>query len=570
VPADKRVDFVPGSGVSGLTVPGMDLEAIMKAHAAEWAAFLSQWLGGLNCRNASLSWWSYRSTAKNLLSSPLGQRLFEVLAVREAVTRLAGRLEVCGATPGQMEAIAGLLRFNSIPVGGAAYRLRGVRRVWQRIEGLMRQAQQAMRVWLGFAFSSASNWRGVQLCLFTYADTARRPNIDGYFGALHDLAGKLRPELRIGHAAYVYAPYRSRLRELQQVDGARTFALFSLLQPLDLVRALAAAARALFPRPVLAGEAGTAFRALAPLLEEALVEDVKVGGYLHNLLVYRAVQRLVERSDVRMLVYPYENKSLEKALLLGARASRPALPIIGYQHTSITRRHLTLRFEPGEAAVTPLPDRIVTVGQVTRSYLERHGNYPAGIFVTGCALRQAWDAVLPRAPRPGKPPRVLLALSSSRAELVEAVAFVRSAAERHALEVGIRPHPNFPLTLLPADLRAWIGESATDFSGTPLAQNLEWCDAVAYVSSTVALEALMRGRPAVNLRLSDAIDPDPLLEPAALTWKVDSPEGLIAALAELRDLDGEAFAQRQSASIEKMKEYFRPISNEALAHFLPG
>jgi hypothetical protein len=570
VPADKRVDFLPGSGASGLTVPAVDLDAIVKAHAAEWTALLSEWLGGLNRRNASLAWWAYTSSAKNLLSSPLGRRLFEVLAVREAVTRHADRLEVCGATPGQMDAIARLLRVDFVSVGGAAYHLRGLRRAWQRIEGLLRQAHQALRVWLGFAFSSANNWRGVQLCLFTYADTSRRPGVDGYFGALHELAGALRPELRVGHAAYVYAPYRSRLRELQQVDGGRTFALFTLLRPLDLACSFVEAARALFPRADLAGEAETVLRALTPLLEEALVDDVRVGGYLHNLLAYRAVRRLVERSDIRMLVYPYENKSLEKALLLGARASRPALPIVGYQHTSITRRHLTLRFEPGEAAVTPLPDRIVTAGQVTRSYLERHGNYPAGIFVTGCALRQAWDASLPRAPRPGKPPRLLLALSSSRAELVEAVAFVRSAAERHALEVGVRPHPNFPLTLLPAELRAWVTERATDFSGTPLAQNLEWCDAVAYVSSTVALEALMRGRPAVNLRLSDAIDPDPLLEPAPLTWKVDSPDGLIRALAELRDLDAEAFAQRQHASIEKMKEYFRPISNEALAHFLPG
>jgi len=542
----------------------------MKARGAEWTALFSRWLGGLNRRNAGLSWWCYTSSAKNLLSSTLGRRLLEVLAVREAVTRHAGRLEVRGATPGQMEAIARLLRIDSVPVGGASWHLRGLRRAWQRMEGLLRQAHQALRVWLGFAFNAAGNWHGVQLCLFTYADTLRRPGVDGYFGALHALAGALRPELRIGHAAYVYAPYRSRLRELHATDGARTFALFSLLGPLDLACALVSAARALFPRADLAGEEGTVFRAVEPLLKEALVEDVRVGGYLHNLLVYRAVRRLVERSDIRMLVYPYENKSLEKALLLGARASRPTLPIVGYQHTSITRRHVTLCFEPGEAAVTPLPDRIVTVGQVTRSYLERHGNYPAGIFVTGCALRQAWDAALPRAPRAGQPPRVLLALSSSRAELVEAVAFVRTAAQRHALEIGVRPHPNFPLALLPAELRAWLAQSATDFSGTLLAQNLEWCDAVAYVSSTVALEALMRGRPAVNLRLSDAIDPDPLLEPAALAWRVDSPDGLIAALAELRDLDGEAFAQRQHASIEKMKEYFRPVSNEALAHFLPA
>jgi hypothetical protein len=575
VAANARVDFVSGSRASGVIVraesPGgaapLDLQALIKARAHEWTTFFSQWLATLNRRNAGLHWWAYTSTAKNLLSSPLGNRLLEVLAIRELASLHRGRLEVEGATPGQMDAVAALTRGDGVAVVGSAYRWRGLRRMLRLADGLLRQLQQAMRVWFGFAFSAAAAWRDLDLCLFTYVDAPRRAGADGYFGPLHTLLTELRPQLRVGHAAYVYAPYRRRLREFRRVDGERTFALFGLLTAADLASACWRSMRALFPRQALAG-ASPSESALAPLLEECLIEDVALGGYQHNVLVHHAMRRFVAKSTVTTLIYPYENKSLEKSLLLGARAGKPGIRLIGYQHTSITARHVTLRFEPGEADITPLPDRIITVGEATRKHLERHGNYPRGIFQTGCALRQVWDAVLPR--NRHQPPRLLLALSSSRSELVEAVAFMRTAAQQFSLEIRVRTHPNFPIALLPADLFAWVSNDATDLSGTDLAGNLLWCDAVAYVSSTVALEALMRGRPVINLRVSDPIDPDPLLETAPLAWKVDSPGKLADVLRQVGELSDEEFSRRQNQSVEKMKAYFAPISTDGLSPFLPS
>jgi hypothetical protein len=575
-----RVDFVgPGSRDTGLTilasVPNrteslrIDLQSIIKSNAGEWTGFFRRWLGELNRRNAGLEWWAYTSTAKNLLSSGLGSRLFEVLAFREVLALHQGRFVVSGATPGQMDAIAGLLRDQAVEVGGSAYRWRGWRRAIQRTEGLLRQFYQSVRVWLSFGFIRGPAKLDIELCVFTYMDAPRRGGVDAYFGRLHQFIKNLRPDLRFAYATYIYAPYRNRIRELARVADGDAFPAFALLTSGDFLRALYRAIRALFPGYPLSSELRRE-RALVPLLEESLIEDVRVGGYLHNLLVYYSMQRLAAGSAIKALIYPYENKSLEKALLLGVRAGKPSIEVVGYQHTSITPRHVTLLFEPGEAEITPLPDRIVTVGEITRRYLERHGCYPTGIFATGCALRQAWNYPLPRDKGRARCPRVLLALSSSKAELLEAVSFMRSASEAHGLEVAVRAHPNFPLSLLTADLRAWVTDKANDLSGTELADNLQWCDAVAYVSSTVALEALMRGRPVVNLRLSDAIDADPLIEPVPLAWKVESPKALADVLSLLRELHDDDFAARQAESITKMRDYFRPISNEALRHFVPA
>ena len=571
----QRVCFLraPGSRRDSNPVligDSVEINRIIRSKAEQWTRLFASWIAGLNRRNACLGWWAYTSTAKNLLSSPLGTRFMEALAVAEIARQASGTLYVCGATAGQMETIRALLRPDGIAVGGPAFSQRWRAKAGRWLEALLRVLQQAAGISIAFLGKRLqASERPLDICLFTYVDSARHAGVDSYFGRFMRLLEDCRPGMRARYAAYVYAPYRSRLRELAALDGEEIVPLFHELSLVDYVASARASSAALFPGRHRLSAGGPLDLALQPLLREALIDDVRVGGYLHNLLIHRAVRRSVRRTCVGTLIYPYENKSLEKLLLLGAREGRPGIATVGYQHTSITRRHITLLFEPGEAEVTPLPDRIVTVGDITRRFLEGAGRYPPGIFFTGCALRQQWEAPLPRRMASAGPFRLLLALSSSRRELQEAVEFVRAALDiDQEMNIGIRPHPNFPLAALPAGLRRWIEAHASDLSGTPLRENLAWCDSVAYVSSTVALEALMVGRPVVNLRLSDAIDPDPLLEPAPLAWKVSSPGELLAVLRSARALDDVDFGSRRDATIERMKAYFRPHTPEAFQAFL--
>jgi hypothetical protein len=212
---------------------------------------------------------------------------------------------------------------------------------------------------------------------------------------------------------------------------------------------------------------------------------------------------------------------------------------------------------------------VVTLGDVTRRYLEAQGRYPTGFFVTGCALRQRGGTPLERRSGEAKS-RLLLALSSSRQELVQAVALCRSAVEHGGVELAIRPHPEFPLALLPSDLRAWTRVSGRDVSGTALSDNLQWCDAVVYASSSVALEALARGRPVINLRLADLIDADPVLNPLDFHWQADTPAMLAAAANDIVALDSAEFDRRRRQALAYVDEYLRVPSPAALAAFLPA
>jgi len=234
--------------------------------------------------------------------------------------------------------------------------------------------------------------------------------------------------------------------------------------------------------------------------------------------------------------------------------------MVGYQHTSITPRHTTLLLAAGESSITPLPDYVVTVGDVTRRYLEEHGNYPPGLFLTGGALRQVWRDPVARLDPRNRPLRVLLALSSSRAELRDAVKLSKGLAEEGIeFELGVRPHPEFPVSTLPRDLQLWIQEYAQDLSGTPLHENIAWCDVTVYVSSTVALESLMLGKPAINLRLSDPIDPDPVLESDLVRLRASSPAELAAAFKSIVEMTDEEYARHRSYAIAYVRNYLRPF-----------
>jgi surface carbohydrate biosynthesis protein (TIGR04326 family) len=306
------------------------------------------------------------------------------------------------------------------------------------------------------------------------------------------------------------------------------------------------------------------------LLAEAFRWDVAKGGYFYNLLVYKAMRRFAQQQAPKRLLYPFENKAIEKLLLFGVREACPTCRTIGYQHTSITPRHTTFQFAPNEAQATPLPDLVVTAGDVTRRHLEKTGNFPRDMIATGCALRQRYSqSIITHDTADAEPIRILLALSSSKFELVKAIEFMRSVKSLSAqLEIGVRPHPEFPMSLLPEHLRTWVSAQAMDFSSSSLASNIEWCTAAAYVSSTVALEALMQGKPVINLDLGEIVAPDPALDPPPLWRRVSTPQGFLTALDSLRTASPQEKLSDRNVTTRYVQSYFRPPTADAIRVFL--
>jgi len=553
----------PDSGIETLSAD--ELLARWSGNAVDWFA---GWLGQLNARHAALHWWTYSSTSKNFLSSALGARTLQLLALRNLARSGRYRLiVVLGATPGQMRSGSRLLQ-PEFKVTLPSALGPGLRNLAAHALAIGRVIYQAARIRGAFRFVTAPPETQRDVILFTYLDGEFSDGWDRYFGNLADLIRQQRQDLRTACVAYVYTPYRQRMDDMRARTTEPYLPLYGFLDNSKLLRALARSIAATFGLDKYTSGMDAEAAAMANLLKEALIEDVSKRGYLHNLLVHHATKRMVRALSPSRVIYPYENKSLEKALLLGARAASGSIRLIGYQHTSITPRHIGLRFETEEATRTPLPDRIVTVGSITRDYLEQSGNYPPGLLAAGCALRQAWTAPLPQRPLAAAHPRILLALSSSIGELVSAVEFMRDVKTRlPGIEVGVRPHLNFPLTVLPPSLRDWVRNHAIDFSGSPLQENLAWADVTAYVSSTVALESLMLGRPVIYLAI-DPGNPDPLLGNPRFRWTAANTDEFVAALNALANMDAVRQETERDAALDYVRSYLTPKSPQAIAQFL--
>lgn len=543
-------------------------ELILKwsGEAPEW---FSDWIGELNERNADLRWWAYASTAKNWLSSALGSRVLEVLAIRNlAHSGQYRHIHIRGATDGQISSMSRLLRpAFSVRLPGAMYL--GIKGFFRHVLAILRTIFQAIRIWAAFQFLRRNNRQGHQdIVVVTYVDGPLESEWDRYFGDLPTLIREQAPSKRIVYVAYVYTPYRKRLQDISSVSPTPYIPLFQFLNAGDLLRAVGQTIGATFLRHANLGTSNVHAEAMKDLLKEALMEDVSKRGYLHNLLVYFSTVRMTRELSPKTVIYPYENKSLEKELLIGVRTASATTGLIGYQHTSITPRHIGLQFGKNEAARTPLPDRIVTVGNITRNFLESTGNYPAGMLVTGCALRQVWEAPLPQKPFALERPKVLLSLSSSIGELISALAFMRQVKERlPGLELGVRPHINFPLRTLPSELLGWVNRNAIDLSGTKLHENIAWADHTVYVSSTVALESLMVGRPVIYLKI-DPSNPDPLLGNVRFRWYAENVDEFLGALSSFAKLEASQIDMLRNEAIDYVRNYLAPKSREAVASFL--
>lgn len=519
------------------------------------------WLGALNISHASPQWWAFTTSAKNLLASRFGNAVFELLALKLLLDDSAlPRIGVVGAGTGQV-AVMKRLAANS----AVGLRVVDLRRDRASRQGplRMRLFAQALR-WLGWwaRWFRPARSRNIasDVHVLTYADAGWRDAGDAFFGDLAALLARRSTPQTCLHHAYVHGDPAEVVPRFSQARVFHYAPLFAELRAADFPAGLAeglAAVGAIERYGAVPGLEGLDF---GPLLVESLRQDVAGGAYLAVRLARRAALRLAQRMRPAVFLYPFENKAMEKMILLGLREGFAACRIVGYQHTSVTPRHATLLFAPREAAATPLPDRIVTVGDVTLRYLSQHGNYPPGLLNGGFALRQKQRSPYERRPQ-GTPVRLLFALSSSELELAEAARWV--VALPPDWSIALRPHPEFPLSRLPAALHAAVAARLENVSGS-LEDSLRWADVVAYASSTVALEALMAGRPVVSMDLGEALDVDPVLEPVPLHWRAASPDELSAAVQAAVALSDEEFVRRRAETRAFVARYLAPASETGL------
>ena len=232
-------------------------------------------------------------------------------------------------------------------------------------------------------------------------------------------------------------------------------------------------------------------------------------------------------------------------------------------------RRTNFILSPYESEVIPLPDAIITMGEITKDRLEKNGWAIPTKLQIGCALRQADSFSLRSSLQRGRIVRnILVAFATSLLEYVLTLSFLHEAFKKGSpLSFRLRPHPTISLEeafeILP---NGHVGFEY-EVSSAPVPEDIEWADVVIYASSTIGLEAVGSGKPAIYLDLGDILDTDPMEGWSGFKWIAREPAFLLSIFSEIEELSDSNYKILQEKALNYARSYLRPVTDQSLKIF---
>ena len=543
-----------------------------------------QFIGELNQNNASLAWWSLTPTTKEPNASTLCFDVSAFLLIVDLMEQGYKHLLVVADSTHLVAQVKDWARHRDIDVkclikqGGLWRRLLKVytpvpivkaslitmyRWFWSRRLVPPRAGHDGHIVLVSPAHQASFPESGAGDGSSRYRDV--------YFEPLRkNLEGSARQALVM---VLILGPLRQQVAQIKKLDTKiPVVPVEAFLNFPDILWCVIQSLWLSATRSRIKGELRVAGVEVGTLVRRTFLEAFRSGDRFVGLQFYRATMGLAGKVRVERFIYPFENRSWEKMMLQAMRNASPDTRLLGYQHAAITPSHLHFFLGEGEAKEMPLPDVILTAGELTRDWLQREGSYPQGMLRSACALRHQ-EVTMRRSRR--KRGRVLVAMGNGLEEYVRTLIFLdgafngKSGRDNGDWQIVIRPHPNLHLPLEQALEQASISaDYLYSISTGNLAEEVAETDVLVYASSTVALQAASAGIPTICLDLGRVLDTDPMWGWDAFKWRVADQKGLIDALEEIDGLSQDKFDALSQTARDYACSYLSPVTEPGTRIFL--
>lgn len=536
----------------------------------------AEFIGQLNIRNSSLSWWALDLTNKNPITTGLCTSVYYSILLHKVMEfEPFTTLLVISDDTDVLDQLSRHLRGRSDVRLIRAGMHRNVKRAVLNVlplAVLYKAGAAVINKWLAKFYLPALKNTDQTLTFvmsLLYAPSFKNDAYqDVYFGGfVEHLKKKQIPFINLME---VCAPYREMMQKTRRMaDGSQVYSKEYFVSwrgwAVSFVRAFARffVHRQFKQCPAVEGVDVTW------LVNRYIRYEYSSTRYFSNLLMYYSLADVGRKLVINKFYYPFENRSFEKMIILALRNATPRTKIVGYQHASLSLRHTNFLLGKDEHKVTPLPDMIITLGEVTAEIMSKDGNFPESLLQVGCALRQEPYAGELKKRRPVVQ-NVFVALATGIEEYVKVLQFLdRAWGQDCPFTVWIRPHPVFSL------------EEAVKIAGQPsfkfhkadkesLEECYAWADVVLYVHSTLSIEGMMRGLPAVHVHISSPLNPDPLFNFQDFKWQVNDPKTLTPVIRSLSQLSGEEFERRQKQGRDFALKYIRGTTEPRMEEFYYG
>ena len=222
---------------------------------------------------------------------------------------------------------------------------------------------------------------------------------------------------------------------------------------------------------------------------------------IFELVLYKQWGRILKESEADTVIYPYEEKPLEHAMLLAVRDFAPRVRTIGFAHAAYSKGHLYLR--RGCHGEPPRPDIVATTGEIGRKLFEMVGVPSDQICVIGsprfCSEERGDKSIKSK-----RRPQILLLIGYGF-ELRNFASIVENRPDlfaKYDLVIRRYPYSWFDEQDL-AEARLNAAGIVYRSDASDLISQIDKSDIVLFESTSAGMEASLRGKLVIHLNLSD-------------------------------------------------------------------
>ncbi|OUR64365.1 hypothetical protein A9Q79_08010 [Methylophaga sp. 42_25_T18] len=386
-----------------------------------------------------------------------------------------------------------------------------------------------------------------KVVFYSLSAGAPQANVDTYFGSLRD---------KISDRATSSTVYLASGNNFRLSHGGSQIPIEAFASFFDVVKAFTETISECLSRKNVNRISQTS-NLNHNIIEYLKVSELKTGEFFMLQFCKRAYDRMLEKLRPKTLVHPFENRSWEKLLMLSAR-SHQVSNCVGYQHSSLTSRHLAFQIDDNESTEIYFPDSIITVGDVTADYLKSVSPIYQDKLIVGGSLRRvdvASERSLPDI-------SLLIAISSSFSEALRLLVLLNDCRDSIDVPVIIRSHPTIPIKEL-FDSFNWPNNISLS-EGKTLTADLLSVSLIAYSSSTVSLEGMLYGRLPVFIDIGDVPDGDPVLGECTVKYTVNKKNSLADIINEYKLLDSRIRNEKSDLAISYASNYLQKVDGSKL------
>jgi len=286
-----------------------------------------------------------------------------------------------------------------------------------------------------------------------------------------------------------------------------------------------------------------------------------------ELVIYFSTKRLFKSIRSKTLVYPYEEKGLERGLLRAHHETIHPSKCIAYAHAICNQGHLYIRYRP-ELAGALKPDLIAMTGPRMQKWYREWGQVdPQKMLVIGSSR------FLPRSPRQSeKKTFKILFLGGLEHDLGTLSNFIREDLEIFKncdLVIKIHPHDwQKAQSRYLTNIRSLGQKFTVDHRSLP--KQFEECDLVLMCTTSAGIEAMLSGRPVICIDLLDLFNLNPFVGKTnmnELKYCYTASE-LKTEITSIRNLSSEEYNQLIETQTKVACEIYAPPNPTVISNML--